>query len=200
MTSYVTVGGEIGGASIAGTIKRTATGSVSQQFTADAAKAGTLTTRSSDTAGTLTLGVSHGVATSDVVDLYWDGGRRYGVTVGTVSGTSVPISGGSGDVLPAADTAVTCAVQQVIDIDFEGDLLVAIGAVCGKRGQLSLMESTTNHLHIDLAAGEPWMWAKDAGFANPIAGDGITHAVFTQSDSGSTPPVFRLGVLYDSLS
>lgn len=200
MTSKVTFGGDIGGASIAGSAQRTASGALNQIFTANAAKAGTLSTRTNDTDGTLTLGAAHGVATSDVIDLYWDGGRRYGVTVGTVSGTSVPISGGTGDNLPAQDTAITCAVQQVIDIDVEGDLLVAIGAVCGKRGQLCLMESTTVHLHVDLAAGEPWLWIKDSGFANPVVGDTITHAVFTQSDAGASPPTFRMGVLYDSLS
>ncbi|MBK9128182.1 MAG: hypothetical protein IPM13_10320 [Phycisphaerales bacterium] len=72
-------------------------------------KRGTLTTRTSDTAGTLTMESGHGIATGNTIHVYWDGGKRIGVTVGTVSGTSVPISGGSGDNLPDASTPMYVA-------------------------------------------------------------------------------------------
>ena len=70
--------------------------------------ASTLTTRASDTAGTLTASSStHYVATGSTVDVRWSGGTRTNVTVGSVSGTSIPFSGGAGDVLPAESTAIT---------------------------------------------------------------------------------------------
>jgi hypothetical protein len=73
---------------------------------------GTLTTRSDDDTGTLTMDDGgHGIATGAVVTLLWDGGSRGGVAVGTVAGVSVPIDGGSGDVLPATSTAVRVVVS-----------------------------------------------------------------------------------------
>lgn len=79
-------------------------------------KSGTLSTRTSNTVGTLTLTNGHGI-TSNTTDLMlsWldeDTGRRQviQVTVGTVSGTSVPITKTRGPVsLPPAATPVTLA-------------------------------------------------------------------------------------------
>src|SRR4051812_13463763 len=69
-----------------------------------AAKTGTLTTRTSNTVGTLTMTAGHGITTAALQDIYWDGGSRRNVTVGTVATNSVPFSGGIGDNLPAAAT------------------------------------------------------------------------------------------------
>lgn len=84
------------------------------------AKTGTLTTRTDNDTGTLTMEASHGITTSAVVDVYWSGGARYGMTVGTVSGTSVPIDGGSGDNLPIATTAITAMVPLSFSVDVSG--------------------------------------------------------------------------------
>lgn len=67
-----------------------------------AAKTGVQASYSSASAATFTMEASHGITTASVVDVYWtlSGSTyvRYGCTVGTVSGTSVPIaSGGAGD-------------------------------------------------------------------------------------------------------
>lgn len=77
---------------------------------------GTLTTRTSDTVGTLTMSTaSHGIATGDRFTLRWSsnlfvadgqvGSRRY-CLAGTVSGTSVPFTLGTGKVLPAPSTSI----------------------------------------------------------------------------------------------
>jgi len=79
-------------------------GPIAAAVTAD----GTLTTRSDDDTGVLTMDDGmHGIATGDVVDVQWADGSRLAITVGTVAGTTVPIDGGRGDVLPAESTAVT---------------------------------------------------------------------------------------------
>jgi hypothetical protein len=59
-----------------------------------AGKAGTLTTRTNNTDGAATLSAGHGILTADVVDIYWDGGCRYGAIVGTVEAVE---AGNSGD-------------------------------------------------------------------------------------------------------
>jgi hypothetical protein len=68
---------------------------------------GTLSTRTDDDTGTLTMSGGHGIETGDTIVLQWDGGARYSVEVGTVAGNSVPIDNGRGDVLPDAMTPVT---------------------------------------------------------------------------------------------
>ena len=62
--------------------------------TVQPAKTGTLSTRTSTTVGTLTMAGGHGITTGVLIDLFWSGGSRARVTVGSVSGNSVPISGG----------------------------------------------------------------------------------------------------------
>lgn len=81
------------------------------------AQGGVLTTRVDNDDGTLTMtNAGHGILTGDIIDLYWTGGVRRRVVVGTVSGTSVPfgaVTPGSGDNLPVATTAmVACVVVQ----------------------------------------------------------------------------------------
>lgn len=74
------------------------------------AKSGSLTTRTNNSDGTLTMSTGHGITTGARLDLYWATGSRRGITVGTVSGNSVPISSGTGDNLPTAATAITAMV------------------------------------------------------------------------------------------
>lgn len=71
--------------------------------------ASTLTTRTNASSGTITAPSGHGVTTGATIDVYWNqfdspyyiAKIRYGMTVGTVSGTSIPVSGGDGDDLPS---------------------------------------------------------------------------------------------------
>lgn len=68
---------------------------------------GTLTVRSDNTSGMVTLVSGHGVVTGQTVDVFFAGGMRAGVTAGTVDGNNVPFSAGTGDNLPAQDATVT---------------------------------------------------------------------------------------------
>jgi hypothetical protein len=83
---------------------------------------GPLTTRTDADTGTVTMDDSgHSIETGDTVNVYWAGGERIGMTVGTVSGTSVPVDGGSGNDLPAQDTDV------FVSLDSGEELAVLIG-------------------------------------------------------------------------
>jgi len=66
---------------------------------------GILTARGGNTTGTITA-AGHGLVAGDRADVFWSGGARDHVLVGTVSGDNVPISSGTGDNLPAEITAV----------------------------------------------------------------------------------------------
>jgi hypothetical protein len=68
-------------------------------------KKGVLTTRTSDTAGIITLGSSHGFS-NDYVDVKWAEGSRI-MAFGSTTSTTIAISGGTGDNLPDVGTAMT---------------------------------------------------------------------------------------------
>ncbi len=68
--------------------------------------AGTLSTRTSDTAGVLTMSPGHGWTTGLQVAIVWDGGERDNATI-SVSGNAVTFSGGAGAVLPAQGTVIS---------------------------------------------------------------------------------------------
>lgn len=86
-----------------------------------AAKTGQLTTRTSTTVGTLTMDPGHGFTTAAIISLFWTGGSRRDVVVGTVSTNSVPFSGGSGDDLPANLTTITAMVPTSVVFVLAGD-------------------------------------------------------------------------------
>lgn len=77
------------------------TGDQGRQIDIEARKTGTLGTFTSTTAGTMTASNStHGIASGETGwTVRWANGtkERTGVTIGTVSGASIPFSGGSGD-------------------------------------------------------------------------------------------------------
>jgi len=153
------------------------------------AKNGTLTTRSSGTAGTATMdSTSHGINTGDKLDLYWldaDGKQQMcrGATAGSVSGASVPFTGASGTALPAASTVIQAAVVQVYSIDIVGDNLAALMAGTDFAAcQIVLIDSggPTELLVINLPGGESYEWAGE--FTNPLAGDTCDTVHMTHND------------------
>ncbi len=188
--------GSIGGLSFNATTTRSADTAVPTKVTLDAAIAGTLSTRTSDTVGTLTLAADHGIETADTIDIYWSGGAQYDVTVGTVSGTSVPITGGTGPALPAQATAVTASEQQVIDLQFDGDDINMLAIYCANDARVSFFEGATNEFSIDIEGGEVWFYADDAGWTNPLASEDVSSVVVSQSST--TAADLRLGYLLNS--
>jgi hypothetical protein len=89
---------EIGSLRIDKTIERTADGAIQREIELPAASAGSLTTRTDDDTGEITLETGHGLS-SGTYDVYWDGGVQYGVTA-TIAGDAMSIDAGSGDNLP----------------------------------------------------------------------------------------------------
>jgi hypothetical protein len=85
----------------------------------DIEASGSLTTRTDNTDGTVTLTAPHQIQVGNIASIYtitWSGGSRTGVTGdrGTGANSNVlAISGGSGDNLPAQDTAVTVSYMYI---------------------------------------------------------------------------------------
>lgn len=162
-----------------------------------AADAGALTVRTDDDEGTITLSTGHGIATSDKVDLYWTGGARYNVAVGTVSGNSVPFSGGTGDVLPAQDTAVGVAKRTAITFTDSGDNISAFMAQCDQPCRFAFMDASgeVSGASFSVGANQGVPWYDGIGYANPVAG--ATLVKIEASTSASVDATFQVDVLGD---
>lgn len=158
-----------------------------------AAKNGQLTTRTSDTVGTLTMAASHGITTGARLDIFWTllgvYYARYGVTVGTVATNSVPFSLGAGDVLPANLTTITAMVPIEEAFNVVGDNLKSLTLYSEAHGALVLADGSTNHFPKVLApdnATNPanaYEWNSLSGVTNPIAGDTTTKIFLSHGDS-----------------
>lgn len=151
--------------------------------TVAAAKTGALTTRTNDTTGTLTMDSGHGFTTADLIDLYWSGGSRTKVIVGTVAGDDIPISGGSGDNLPADETAITAMEISIHSEDqaFDGDniTVISISSPVPACAHLVASDGTTYHFSTRLVADDAsppkyvYLWDNLSGVTNPVVGDDI---------------------------
>lgn len=166
-----------------------------------AAKTGELTTRTNNTEGTLTMDTGHGILTGDRLDLYWEGGSRRGITVGTVAGDSVPLTdSGAGDNLPAAETEITAMVPEEEAMVFEGDDLLALVADLRARGTIVIAESDdTELLHIPFETGsnEAFHWRQSSGVTNPLATESAAKVFISQAGSEATTQA-RARAFFDS--
>lgn len=159
----------------------TADGMLSKIITAAAAKTGNLTTRTDDNTGTLTMDSGHGITTGARLDIYWDGGSRRGVTVGTVSGDSVPFDLGTGDNLPADESEITAAVPVEESFSIDGDEMTALLCYGDQICSVSLCgaddaEDYGLQIGNSTNTGRSHLWYADDPNAptNPIAGDTVT--------------------------
>ena len=151
-----------------------------------AGNTGELTTRSTDTGGVITLVTGHNITDGDTVDLFWTGGRRYGVTAAVVT-NAVTISGGTGDNLPAETTNITVCEQVVIDdLAIIGDNVEWLAIVYSNastptaRASLDIHDSGGSEYQEDLVhhaalGGCSNVYNVEGGDTNPIAGDTIVE-------------------------
>jgi hypothetical protein len=146
----------------------------------------------------------HSIQTDDKIDIFWDDSGTlkcaHGATVGTVSGTSVPFTGASGDVLPAEDSVVWADEIAEVNTDFDGDDVQSIILQSTRAGHFDFVDSTPASLHEDmLTANEPWFWFAGMGYSNPLTGNPVDKLNVTNGDYQNAATV-KLGVHYDSVT
>lgn len=196
MKDTINITGSLGGIQLAGAITQTVGSQFPSEVTVPAAKAGTLTTRTNANTGTLTMGSGHGIQTGDIVDLYFGSGLvQRDVTVGTVSGTSVPIDGGTGDDLPTATSAVVVCKQVVVDagsLVLTGGALVGVSMYCKKAAHAIFDDGSSGQTYHKLPAGQPKVWVPLLADTAPIT-DTIAEIRVSQSDTASSQ-IVKLGI------
>jgi hypothetical protein len=196
---------DAGGVSINKSVVRSADGAIGYEIALPAAKVGQLTTRTDAETGELTMVEGHGIASADVIDLYWATGARYGITVGTVSGETVPIgadNSGTGDDLPTNLTAITAAVQVEANVAIDGDNLSVL-VICldtpeaAGKGQVDfLSDSPASVEQLDLQANVPRAYDIDGGAVNAFTGDPIVSLV-ASNGSAVQAAVLKIAGLQD---
>lgn len=173
---------------------RTNSGPIGLEDTLSSAKSGTLTTRTDNNTGELTMAAGHGITTGQIIDIYWDGGVQRSVTVGTVATNAVPIDGGIGDNLPADETAITAVVQKSINLAIDGDNTDIIAIVLETTtktlrtaGNVQFLDAASDVIaEIDLVANVPQVWDIEGGSSNPFTGDPITNLKASQANTTTT--------------
>lgn len=189
---------------LTGTTSLTTTGEADHHAnpTCALAVSGTLTTRSTDSTGSMTLGSGHGIVTSQRVDLYWvntDGtdGKCYGVIIGTVSGTTVPIASvEGGDVLPAAATTIIVAPTNAVTLDVVGNNLRGLLlSTTSSKGYIVLHDGTDDHHASFVTPTTAYGWANGSGITNPIAGDTVTTVYFSAWNTTAANDDLHLGAV-----
>lgn len=171
-----------------------------------AVNAGTLTTRTDNDTGVATLNVSHTIVTSGaLVDVYWTGGVRYGMTA-TKSGAEVTIDGGSGDNLPTQSTAVILCAQTEFEMNFDGDNALVIGVIysnpsdTGALGSVDFQDTSSGSVeqvdlvHYTANGGVKKgtnVWNISGGDTNVFSGNRITK-FFASHDSTSAGTLYVL--------
>lgn len=187
----------VGGISATSTVSRSSDGGDGRDPTLLAAAAGSLTTRTDDNTGQITV-TSHTINPGETVDVGWVGGRRRGMTVTATSGTTITVDGGSGDVLPAQDTAVTCAEQETVEMDFDGTALTFLVVQVDYRASIEFQDSGGSALKsLDLAAGEMFAWVSDQGTTTPVNGT-VDRVKCSSLDPAGQTPTVKIGTLLDT--
>jgi hypothetical protein len=160
------------------------------------ALAGTLTTRTDNDTGvvTATVGTGHGIISTDMVDLYWDGGSRHNMTA-TVAGAAITLDGGAGDNLPVLNTAVTFMKPDVEEHIFTGDDCFGFGVTSPDYPATVVFQEAggTEIFAVELDAGESYVWSSQSAVTNPLAGAAVGQISYSH---GSTVGASTLGVAY----
>ena len=188
MTTTYSISVQGGGISVQQSVTRSGDLTVAAQVTLPAGKAGTLSTRTDDNTGQLTVASGHGITASDTVDVYWSGGRRYGVDVTATASTTIDIDLGSGDNLPTQGTAVVVCKQVVANVMIDGDnaklvvVNVAVPGTSTAKSRVTFFDAVSGGgsavgSGLDLAANEPSVTDVTGGDANGYTGSVILSLV-----------------------
>lgn len=166
------------------------------EVTLPAGKSGTLTTRTDDNTGVVTVASGHGITASDTVDVYWATGRRYGVDVTATDATTISIDLGAGDNLPTQSTVVTIVKQVVVNKAIDGDNVAIIGflaqlaASTGFGTRITFFDAASAGGSavgngIDLDPNSPFVLDIEGGATNLLTGSPILSFVASNGDSSN---------------
>lgn len=181
----VNISYRVGGAVVDAVIDREDEQGATTQVALDAGIAGTLTTRTDDAIGVITVAEGHGLTTSDTIAVFWGAGRRYGSTITGTTATTVTIATGAGTVLPAVSSVVTIGKEVVTSLGHIGNDLKIFSAHSPNRLSLNIRNADpATLLALDVAAKESWAYISNFSGANPFVD--VTLVTGVLANGGTT--------------
>lgn len=194
----------LGGITIQKSIIRSGDHPNPYEITLPAGIAGQLTTRTDADTGIITV-AAHSIVDSDTVDVFWAGGRRYGVDVTAHTGTTISIDLGAGDDLPIATTAVVIVKQIQINAAIDGDKVQVLGMAMefadpneASKGHITFKDGGGATIaNLDLSANTPSVYDVAGGQTNPFTGNPIT-AAYASNGSSVNAATLKILSLEDS--
>jgi hypothetical protein len=188
----ITIGVSVGGVTVNQTISLSADNAQVYEIALPAGHAGALSGRTDNNTAVATLATGHGIQTDAVVDVFWAGGIRYGMTA-TVSGNDVMIDGGTGDDLPATATAVVVTPQVTFNAPIDGDEVEIVTVSSTQRAHVDFRDASAATIKaLPLNANQQWPWWSGSGGTNPLTGNAITTG---KASNGSPTDAAVLTVL-----
>lgn len=161
----------------------TETGDQQQSFeiTLPAGEAGVVTSGGGTAAGVLTV-TAHSISNSDIVDIYWVGGARFGVTIDTSDANTMTFDdtpAATGDVLPADTTAIVVTLRFIVNTAIDGDEVQMFGIGCDQKCQCTFYDvgdAIIKQYSLPIANAVETFYQSSAE-ANPLTGNPITYAM-----------------------
>jgi hypothetical protein len=157
-------------------------------------------TQSDTSNGQVVLPAGNGLHTGDKVDVFWQGGRRYGLTA-TVDGdgVTVTLAGGAGTDLPATGTAITVSKRTVINASFNSADASVLLVTATTRTSVVFVDAGGNVLfELDLKPGQCCLWWAGSGFACPI-GAGTVAAIWVANGDSTNSDNLVISVMYEAV-
>jgi hypothetical protein len=158
-------------------------------------------TQSDTSDGQAVLPAGNGIQTGDKVDVFWQGGRRYGMAA-TVAGdgVTVTLSGGAGTDLPASGTSLTVTKRTVINANFSVPEASVLLVTASTRTSVIFADASGSVLlALDLQPGQCCLWWAGSGFACPIAA-GTVAAIWVTNGDGQNAGNLAISVMYEAIS
>jgi len=179
-----------------------------QEIPVPAGNSGTLTTRTDNVSGVLTMAdANHGIVNTNVIDIHWtdaSGFRQfcYNAVAANVSGNSVEFSGAAGTVLPAQNTAIVADIEIVVnDIGFDGDNARMFAAqMKDKAGGVQFVDAGGSVLlAAALPADQAFCWWDDGPISNPLTGNAVAKLILSSANAVAGNGTFKLAGVYNSI-
>ncbi|WP_020467848.1 hypothetical protein [Zavarzinella formosa] len=183
MQASITVDASFGGKTVRQSKTINADGGIVIDPTLAAAKTGSLTTRTDADTGVATMEAGHGIASTNRVDLYWNGGKRIGMTA-TVAANAVTLDGGTGDNLPVVGTAVSAMVPQLETLEVaDPSRIKGIAATCSARATVVLRDDAPAVvLQADVTDTADYIW-DGTGSNTAESADNLADVYLSHGDS-----------------
>lgn len=204
MTARYNVSATIAGQSMIGGKTRIADNEAAYSPVIPAGKTVTAWVKTDANTAGCNLPGGHGYSNGNF-DVYWEGGRRYGVP-GTISSNALTLDGGTGDDFPASATVGVVVCRQVqVNIVIDGDNLALFVAkahfadpAADAPAGLTLFDAEDDQIaRLDLEANRLTVIDVEGGDANPFTGDPIAYA-FASNGNPAAAVTLQIGVAQDS--